>query len=120
LWDGALTIVLNVLMPILCILLGFCVAWQRPTEFSAWMLLLTLLGWSQLGPRHRPRPDMQSRLQRRIRRRDRLAQFALTLTLGNLPATESLTACIAQVDHFAGTSPQHNDMIALILRAIFK
>jgi len=48
LWGAALTVVLNVLMPILCILLGFLVAWQRPTEFSAWMLLVTLLGWSQL------------------------------------------------------------------------
>ena len=48
LWGGALTVVLNVLMPTLCILLGFFVAWQRPTDFSAWMLLVTLLGWSQL------------------------------------------------------------------------
>lgn len=47
---------------------------------------------------------------------DRLVQFALTL--GDLPAEESLTACIAQVDHFAGSTPQHDDMTALILRAI--
>ena len=44
---GTLTIVLNILMPTLCILLGFFVAWQRPEKLSAWMLLLTLLGWSQ-------------------------------------------------------------------------
>ena len=48
LWGAALTVVLNILMPTLCILLGFFVAWQRPAESSAWMLLLTLLGWSQL------------------------------------------------------------------------
>lgn len=48
LWGGALIIVLNILMPTLCILLGFFVAWQRPAEFSAWMLLVTLLGWSQM------------------------------------------------------------------------
>ena len=45
---GTLTIVLNILMPTLCILLGFFVAWQRPKQLPAWMLLLTLLGWSQM------------------------------------------------------------------------
>jgi sigma-B regulation protein RsbU (phosphoserine phosphatase) len=48
LWGGALTVVLNVLMPTLCILLGFFVAWRRPTELSAWMLLITLLGWANI------------------------------------------------------------------------
>ena len=45
---GILRFVLNILMPTLCVLLGFFVAWQRPKELPAWMLLLTLLGWSQL------------------------------------------------------------------------
>ncbi|MBY0503655.1 MAG: SpoIIE family protein phosphatase [Bryobacteraceae bacterium] len=48
LWGAALTVVLNILMPGLCALLGFFVAWRRPTEAGAWMLLITLLGWSQL------------------------------------------------------------------------
>ncbi len=46
-WGGTLVIVLNILMPTLCTLLGFFVVWQRPRELRAWLLLLTLLGWSQ-------------------------------------------------------------------------
>lgn len=46
-WGGLLTIALNIVIPAICILLGFFVAWQRPKELRAWVLLITLLGWSQ-------------------------------------------------------------------------
>ncbi len=47
-WGGLLTIILNILIPALCILLGFFIAWQRPTELRSGTLLLALLGWSQM------------------------------------------------------------------------
>jgi len=46
-WSVLLVISLNILIPGLCVLLGFFVAWCRPAELRAWLLLLTLLGWSQ-------------------------------------------------------------------------
>ena len=48
LFGGLVTFTLNVLVPFLCIILGFFVAWRRPGELQAWILLITLLGWSQL------------------------------------------------------------------------
>ncbi len=46
---GALTaLTLNVVVPALCLVLGFFVAWRRPHELQAWLLFVSLLGWSEL------------------------------------------------------------------------
>jgi sigma-B regulation protein RsbU (phosphoserine phosphatase) len=45
---AVLPVTLNIIVPFLCIFLGFFVAWQRPYKPQAWILLLALLGMSQL------------------------------------------------------------------------
>ena len=37
------------ILPTLCVLLGFYVAFVRPKDFLAWMLLFMLLGFSSIG-----------------------------------------------------------------------
>ncbi|MCM2257155.1 MAG: SpoIIE family protein phosphatase [Vicinamibacteria bacterium] len=47
--DRALLVVLVLLSPLLAIALGFGVAWVRPRDPLAWLLLLLLLGFTAMG-----------------------------------------------------------------------
>ena len=43
---------------------------------------------------------------------------SLVTRLDAVPAAESLAALIADVDRFAGDTPQHDDLTGLVLRAL--
>ncbi len=45
---GLIAITLNVLVPLVCLLLAFFVVWQRPRDAQAWLLFVSLVGWSEL------------------------------------------------------------------------
>jgi sigma-B regulation protein RsbU (phosphoserine phosphatase) len=47
--DWAVTIVIGVMMPVVCMLLGFYVAFVRIRDPQAWLLLFLLLGFAQMG-----------------------------------------------------------------------
>ena len=47
-WTLAAVVILKVVLPVVCILLGFWVAFVRPRDFAAWLLLGVLLGLSCL------------------------------------------------------------------------
>jgi phosphoserine phosphatase RsbU/P len=47
--DWAVTIVVGVMMPVVCVLLGFYVAFVRIRDPQAWLLLFLLLGFAQMG-----------------------------------------------------------------------